>query len=163
MRAPAPNPVRLTVDRTRCSCATETLVFAPQAWYHGQESRVFTPPCTNCGKPLVPLTVPLGARTEAYALPLAPRSLAAHVDDGKSLVDDINEARAKESLENVAEPPEAPLAVDRWTEPHPAPEAYVSWKAAQPRPEGWIPRGLSREAALTLSIVTLYAAFCIAV
>ncbi len=163
MQAPPPSPVQLAVDRTRCGCGTETLVFHPEAWYHGQESRVLTPPCTGCGKALVEITVPQGARTEAYALALAPRSLAARVEDGAALVDEIDEAREKEELDDVAEPLEAPLDPSRWSEPHEAPAAYATWKAAQPGPAAWIDAETKREAAISMAVVVAYVLLCIVV
>jgi hypothetical protein len=159
MQAPAPNPVRLAVDRTRCSCGAETLVFYAESWYHGQESRVYTPPCAACGKPLVEIAVPMGTQTEAYELSVAPRALAARVADGRALVDEIDAVRDPE----LPEMQEAPLAVERWFVPHEAPEAYITWKADQPVPEGFFDKALLREAGISLGIVAVYVVFCILV
>ncbi|MEZ4317012.1 MAG: hypothetical protein R3F61_05900 [Myxococcota bacterium] len=154
MNAPEPRPVVLAVDRTRCACQTETLVFAPRAWYPGQAVVAIEPACVGCGKSLLEQVVPEGAKWEAYALASVPADLAAAI--GSELADEVVAART----EPVTDPPGG-LSVARWSVPHEASAEYVAWLAAQPgRPARVSPEEL-REWALPAVLVAIWVVVCV--
>lgn len=156
MQAPLPNPVVLGVDRTRCSCGTETLVFAPKPWYHGQRSVPIEPVCAGCGKSLLEKAVPEGGLWEVYALAAVPTGLARAVSS--ELGDEVTASRT----ETVPEPPGG-VTPARWAVPHEAPPEYEAWLAKRPPRVAPVSRAELQHWLGSLALVALYVVFCVAV
>jgi len=154
MQAPSPDSVVLQVERIRCSCQVETLIFSPQPWYIGQGTVSFEPSCVGCGKSLLAQSHPTGARVELYALAQVPADLALSIDD--ALATEVAEARQAE----VVDPPGG-LSPQRWSEPHEAPSEYTDWLARQPGPAAWVSREELRRWAIPTALVAAYTLFCI--
>lgn len=158
MQAPLPEPVELVVERTRCVCHVETLVFAPAPWYLHQRMVQIEPVCAGCGKSLLQKTIPEGARWESYALEAVPEGLARAI--GQELLDEVTEARKGEKAPAESGPVKM---VDRWSEPHEAPPEYVAWVEAQPAAPGLVSREELVEWGTAAAVVAVVVVFCILV